>query len=234
MSIQLPSADIFTKISDVSEKNRLFLDLVNGKSELLAKLSTPHAEVFSLMSTQYKDQKIYCKTVTVYPSLPKSGDLTLYFFIGGEKYFFQTDYEILGEQMILKTGNPLFHLQRREDYRIKIPPTYKALLEIVSISGKTEKHSIPILDLSGGGCRIELTPKQAHLKVHHELKGHLFLPDRNPIDVTASIRYIKTESTGKKALTCGVQFISLTEPVKNRIIAVVMDLYREFFAGRTK
>lgn len=235
MTYQLPSADIFTKISDTSEKNRLFLDLTAGKSDLLAKLPDANAEVFTLMAQQYKDQKIFCKVMTPHFQVPSSGDLILYFFIGGEKYFLQTQFNVIGDQFILKTEAPLFHLQRREDYRIKIPPTYKALLEIVSISGKTEKHSIPILDLSGGGCRIQTNPKQLDLKVQDELKGHLFLSDRSPITVTASVRHIKADNSGKKGPSaCGLQFVSLTEPVKNRIIAVVMDLYREFFFGRTK
>lgn len=234
MGYQLPSADIFTKISDSSEKNRLFLDLTSGKSDLLAKMPDPQSEVFTLMAQQFKDQKIYCKVMPIYFQLPAQGELTLYFFIGGEKYFLQTSYELHGDQVALNSTPPLFHLQRREDYRIRIPPNYRALLEIVSISGKTQKHSIPILDLSGGGCRVEINAKKINLKVQDELKGHLFLPDRSPIDVTASVRYLKEDSSGKNITACGLQFVSLAEPIKNRIVAVVMDLYREFFLGRSK
>lgn len=234
MSYQLPSADVFTKISDMSEKNRLFLDLTSGKSELLAKHPAPSAEIFTLMAQEYKDQKVHCKVLTPSAQVPTDGELILYFFIGGEKYFLQTTFNIVGDQLVLKTDSDLYHLQRREDYRIKIPPGYKALLEIVSISGKTQKHSIPLLDLSGGGCRIEFQPKNISLKVYDELKGHLFLPDREPIQIIASVRHIKTDTAGKLPSACGLQFVSLTEQIKNRIIAVVMDLYREFFAGRTK
>ena len=233
MSYQLPSADVFTKISDASEKARLFADLVSGKSELLAKLPDPIADVFTLMSQQYKNTNVFCKVLGNHPHLPTHGEIILYFFIGGEKYFYQTDFNVVGDQIVLKTDEALFHLQRREDYRIKIPASYRALLELVSISGKTAKHSIPILDLSGGGCRIQFDPKLLPMKVQDELKGHLFLPDRDPISIIASVRHIKTDTSGKKPSTCGVQFIGQTEPLKNRIIAVVMDLYREFFVGRT-
>ena len=232
MSYQLPSADVFTKISDASEKARLFTDLVAGKSELLAKLPDPIADVFNLLAGQYKNQNVYCRVIGSHPPLPPKGDIILYFFIGGEKYFYQTQFVMDGDQVVLKTDDSLFHLQRREDYRIKIPGSYKALLEIVSIAGKTAKHSIPILDLSGGGCRIQFDPKILPIKIQDELKGHLFLPDRDPISIVASVRYIKADTYGKKPSSCGMQFVGLTEPLKNRIIAVVMDLYREFFAGR--
>lgn len=234
MSYQLPSADVFTRITDLSEKNRLYNDLAMGKSELLAKLLAPSSEVFTLMAQEYKDQKIHCKILPTSSQIPTDSDIILYFFIGGEKYFLQTKYQILGDRLVLKTDTDLYHLQRREDYRIKIPAGYRALLEIVSISGKTQKHSIPLSDLSGGGCRIEFQQKNISLKVYDELKGHLFLPDRDPIQIIASVRHIKIDTAGKLPSACGLQFVSLTEQVKNRIIAVVMDLYREFFSGRTK
>jgi hypothetical protein len=233
MSYQLPSADVFTKISDASEKARLFSDLTTGKSDLLAKLPDPNAEVFSLMAQDYKNHSVFCKFLSSHGQFPTDGEIILYFFIGGEKYFFQTHFHLQGDQLVFKTDSPLFHLQRREDYRIKIPANYRALIEIVSIAGKTAKFSIPLLDLSGGGCRIQFNPKQIQMKMQDELKGHLFLPDRDPIGIVASVRYIKADTYGKLPSMCGLQFVGLTEPLKNRIIAVVMDLYREFFAGRS-
>ena len=100
MSYQLPSADVFTKISDTSEKARLFADLGNGKSEMLAKLPDPAADVFTLMSQQYKNGTVFCKVVGAHPHFPTHGEIILYFFIGGEKYFYQTDFNA-GQQHFL-------------------------------------------------------------------------------------------------------------------------------------
>ncbi|PIS11567.1 MAG: hypothetical protein COT73_03295 [Bdellovibrio sp. CG10_big_fil_rev_8_21_14_0_10_47_8] len=226
------TSDIFTKISDNSEKARLFSDLAEAKGEMIAKRTEPTADVFVLMAFQYAQQSVYCKIVgATHPQLPE-GDLILNFFVGGEKYFFQTKYKMSGDQVVLMTDAPLFHLQRREDYRIKIPVSYKALLEIVSINGQTLKKAIPVVDLSGGGCRIQTDLKSLPLKVQDQLKGHLFLPDRDPISLTASVRHIRTDNQGR-GTTCGVQFVGMTEILKNKLIAVVMDLYRELFSGRT-
>lgn len=229
----LPASDIFTKINDASEKARLFMDLASSRGEIIAKRLDPSADVFVLMAFSYSHDKINCKVTGATSALPPSGDLILNFFIGGEKYFFQTEFLSMGDQVILTTKSPLFHLQRREDYRIKIPSNYKALFEIVSINGKTKKCSIPLMDLSGGGCRIQIDIKALPIQIHDELKGHLFLPDRNPINVIGSVRHLRGENHGKGPFVCGIQFVGLTEPLKNRIIAVVMDLYREFFAGRS-
>jgi c-di-GMP-binding flagellar brake protein YcgR len=232
MSSTLPNADIFTRISDSSEKARLFSDLAVTRSEILAKKLEPGADVFVLLAYEFSNQKLLCKLTGATQPMPQAGELVLTFFVGGEKYFQQAQYTLQADIVSITTAEHVFHLQRREDYRIKLPGLYKALLEMVSINGKTQKHSIPIMDLSGGGCRIQVDAKFLSLKVHDELRGHLFLPDRDPIPITGSIRHVRVENHGKGPLTCGIQFIGLTEPVKNRIIAVVMDLYRQLFAGR--
>ncbi len=233
MSSTLPSADIFTRISDNSEKARLFTDLAQSRSEVLAKKSEPNSDVFVLLAYDFSNQKLMCKVQGATHPLTGSGTLIITFFVGGEKYFQHADFSVMADIVSISIQSPIFHLQRREDYRIKLPTGYRALLEMVAINGKTQKHSIPIMDLSGGGCRIQIDTKLITLKVSDELRGHLFLPDRDPIPVTGSVRYARAENHGKGPMTCGIQFVALTEPVKNRIIAVVMDLYRQLFAGRT-
>lgn len=233
MSSTPPSADIFTRISDPAEKTRHFLDLVKSRGEIVAKRPEPSADVFLLLAQNYTNEKLICKISSTVGFFKPQGSLILTFFIGGEKYFFQTNYEVVGDQITLFCENPLFHLQRRLDYRIRIPGGYQALFEIVALNGVTHKRSILLQDLSGGGCRIKVDPKVLFLKTQDELKGHLYLPDRNPIGVTGSVRHIRVEGYGEGPLICGIQFIGLTEPIKNKIIAVVMDLYRELFAGRS-
>ncbi len=229
---QQPNQDIFTKISDPSDKARLFLDLAAKRGEVISKVPDPRADVFVLMAYDYSNQTLHCKVSGASTHIEPTGSLVLTFFIGGEKYFFQTTYKAIGDIVSIACQNPLFHLQRREDYRIKIPINYKALLEINSVNAKTSKKSIPIIDLSGGGCRIHIDTRTQELQVNDTIRGHLFLPDRNPIDVNGSIRHIRQEVQGKGPMVCGIQFVGQTDIMKNRIIAVVMDLYRELFAGR--
>jgi hypothetical protein len=233
MTMSLPSPDIFNRINDQSEKTRLFTDLALSRGELVAKMPDPSADVLVLLAHQFVNQKLLCKLAGASHPLTGSGQLIVTFFVGGEKYFQQTDFQVNGDLISISIQEPIFHLQRREDYRIKLPTTYKALFEIVSINGKTQKHSIPLMDLSGGGCRIEVDANFYTMKVSDELKGHLFLPDRSPIPVNGSIRHARMANHGKGPLTCGIQFVGLTEQVRNRIIAVVLDLYRQLFAGRT-
>jgi hypothetical protein len=229
---EMPSADVFTKISDLSEKNRLFRDLAAARGEVHAKRPEPSADVLVLMAFDFSDQTLTCRVSTGAHNQQTDGDLVITFFIGGEKYFFMGHYRVVGETILLKTSEPLFHLQRRNDYRIKIPASYKTLFEVVSINGTTKKLSIPITDLSGGGCRLVINSQMIKLNVGDEMRGHLFLPDRAPIQLTGSVRHKKEEVHAKNSFAYGIQFVGLGEMVKNRIVAVVMDLYRQLFTGR--
>lgn len=228
----VPSADIFTKISDVSEKNRLFRDLAAARGEIHSKRPEPSADVLVLMATDFGDQTLTCRLTSGSHNQQSDGNLVITFFIGGEKYFFIGHYRVVGENILLKTTEPLFHLQRRNDYRIKIPVSYKALFEVVAINGTTKKLSIPITDLSGGGCRLVINTQVMKLNIGDEMRGHLFLPDRAPIQLTGSVRHMKEEVHAKNSVAYGIQFVGLSELVKNRIVAVVMDLYRQLFTGR--
>lgn len=232
MTANLPSADVYTKITEAGEKARLLKDLVNSKGDVLIKRFEPEADVYTTVVVSFQNQILSCRFQTPKPDFTQNGDLIVYFFIGGEKYFYHSTYVFEKDLIQIKTDNAFYHLQRREDYRIRIPSSFRALLEIVSVTGKYEKHSIPILDLSGGGCRVQLSIDKLNVKVYDEIKGHLFLPDRAPIEIVGSIRHMKIESRDKNIYSCGIQFVGMSEQIKNRIIALVLDLYREFFSGR--
>lgn len=233
MISQLPAQDIFTRISDPTEKNRLLKDLAQSRSEMMAKKPDSATEVFLLIPYDFSNDRLTCRLAGASMALAPKGLLITTMFIGGEKYFFQSDYMVTGDQVTLLTLNPLFHLQRREDYRIRIPSSFRALLEITSINNQMKKISIPILDLSGGGCRIQVDSKLLSLKTQDQLKAHIFLPDRSPIQIVGQVRHVRNDKSGNGPPICGIQFVTMSDITKNRIVAVVMDLYRELFAGRT-
>ncbi|MFN7824260.1 MAG: flagellar brake protein [Pseudobdellovibrionaceae bacterium] len=224
-----PSSDIFTKISDETEKVRILLDLIRLRGEVQAKLPDPSAELFVMKAYDIINRKFICHLVGATGPLPIQGDLISSFFLGGEKYYFSSNYELSNESLMFSIDHPIFHLQRREDYRLKIPAGYSALLENTHLNGKALKFSTPLSDLSAGGCRISLDLTKYPAAVHDELRGHLFLPERAPIEFISMIKHQRPDPTQKGLQICGLQFVSQTTKQKNRIAALVMDLYREFF-----
>lgn len=229
-SIASLNPDVFTKISDRAEKVRLFDDLIKSRGELMAKRPDPSADVFLLKAYDQDKDSLFCKVIGATNQLGANGQIIVTFFIGGEKYFLQGEYvSEKKDEVSLTINSSLYHLQRREDYRVRIPVSFKALFEMVSLNGQTHKLALPLSDLSGGGCRLRVDPKKIKLNIGDELKGHLFLPDRDPIQMIASVRHSRPEAVDKNILTIGIQFVSLNDPTRHRLAAVVMDLYKEFF-----
>lgn len=226
----LPSADIFTKISDTSEKANLFSSLSKTRGKLVAKTNNPEDELSELMAFDFHNGILSCQHRSG-KKLKDQGEIILQFLLGTDKYFMTCNYRTRTDFVEIYTDTILYHLQRRQDYRLNIPMSFSAIFEIVSVNGTAKKHSYRIQDLSGGGCRVEIPVQSSTFKVQDKLKGHLFLLDREPIVVEGIIRHIRMDAP-KKNWICGIQFMGLSSPQKNRIIALVMDLYRQFFAGR--
>lgn len=233
MAATLPRPDVFNKISDPSEKTTLLLDLAKSRGEIIAKKSDSSSDIYTMLATGFQDKSLSCKLVGASsPLAEKNGSMIVTYFIGGEKYFQVCPFKRVGEEIFLGDDNPIYHLQRRQDYRIRLAASYRILLEIVSVNGSTNKKTIPLIDLSGGGCRIQVNPEQVAFKVGDELMGHLFLPDRSPISVSCSVRHSRVDPQFSGKVTYGVQFIGMSKITKNNIIALVLDLYRQFFSGR--
>jgi hypothetical protein len=226
--MSIPSADVFTKISDAKEKFRIFDDFNKVRGEVQAKLPDPSSDLFILRTVDL-DKRWTCHLVGPSVEVPNSGKLTLSFFLGGEKYFMNFSYQRNQNIFSFDYSEPIYHLQRREDYRLKIPASYRALLENSAVNGKAMKFSALIADLSAGGCRVSLDLSLYALKVHDEVRGHIFLPDRSPIEFIALLKHQRPDPAQKGLTICGLQFINQSSKQKNRIAALVMDLYREFF-----
>lgn len=227
----LPGQIIFTRLASHEEVLKILNDLAQAKGDLLAKKSGPEDQVFIFHVLKSENNTLICTTNPPAQMNHDSGDLICSFFLGGEKYFMQTQYQVRDRQLLVKTPEDIYHLQRREDYRIKIPNHFKALFEVHQINDKYIKYSLPIWDLSGGGCRLCLNDKKYKLNAEDELHGHLFFPDRQPTQVHAVIRHVRP-GPDKETSLYGLQFLGMSEMQKNRIAAVVLDLYREFFLKR--
>lgn len=233
MAATLPQQDVFTKITDPSEKEKIFRDLASARSEIVAKKPDSNSEIFLLSPFLLENFDLRCRlSGQTSPPIESQGSLIVTYLLGGEKYFHLVDYIRQNNELVLLNNYPVYYLQRREDFRIKMTSSYKVLLESSTINKIVLKRSLPIQDLSGGGCRIQMGSESPQLKIGDEISGHLFLPDRDPIEVTCIVKYSRFENSNKLKPVYGLQFSGMNKLTKNRIIALVLDLYRQFFAGR--
>ncbi|RYZ81335.1 MAG: hypothetical protein EOP04_24185, partial [Proteobacteria bacterium] len=146
--------DIFTKVND-QEKQRLFRDVATARTELTCKGEGD--QIFHLVAERsHPDDTVLCSVPFGIPAPAQGEDLVCNFFIGGERYFFRSLVTTQKDQIQLSYKAELFHLQRRQNYRIKIPDNYSAVFLISKYKNAPVKLSAHIYDLSSGGARVEM------------------------------------------------------------------------------
>lgn len=222
-------SDIFSKVSN-DEKLRLFKDLANVRGEIICKGDGDDIYRMIVERATAK-QELQC-SVPFGLQLPKNEkELLGNFFLGGERYFFKTPVLVNSDVIILRMDADLFHLQRRQNYRIKIPENYQATFLVSSLNKAPTKLSGQIFDLSSGGCRVVLTASTPILEHGDILSGHIVIGKRDPLEIEGVIRHHKLEKGA--ALTkqiFGVEFRQLSSLIEGKLFAITMDLHREFFS----
>ena len=219
----------FKRVSDPADKMRLLEDLAKSRFEIQVKIPGTES-VHTTKAFEFNGEKVICILPVALKNIDKTGSIIFSFFIGGEKYFMDANYKVIAGELVVSIPENIFHLQRRDHYRIRIPAEFSALFEFTSVNGKLLKGSAVLFDLSAGGCKMEIDSSKAKFENDDQIKGELFLNDRKPIPVTGKIKHLQKKQSDKLRLWVGLQFVDLSEKEKNRIGSLVMDLYREFFA----
>jgi hypothetical protein len=223
-----PDAEIFNKLTE-SERDRLLRDLADVHGDILCK--GDGEDLYRLKVERIGNNKeLYCLAASP-TAIPESEtDLLGNFSLGGERYFFRSPAIIHQEFVTLRADGEVFHLQRRQNYRLKIPANYRALFTIMSHQGKPMKVNADILDLSTGGCKAELKTAGLVLLEGDEIEGMLLIAGREAIGIKGVIRHRKAEATNLGSRqTFGVEFSGVSAPLEAKLFAITMDLHRQFF-----
>lgn len=226
-------ADIFSKVS-ANERMRLFRDLATARGEITCKGESD--EIYRLtVERATAKQELQCSVPFGFQSPKSESELLGNFFLGGERYFFKSPVKVDSDVVVLRMDGDLFHLQRRQNYRIKIPENYQASLLISSVNKKDLKLSGQLYDLSSGGCRVVLTATTPELKSGDSLSGHIVVGKRESLEFEGTIKHHKIEKAASATKQVfGVEFKPLSALLEGKLFAVTMDLHREFFSRLNK
>lgn len=228
--------EIFKKITKPEEREKLLTDLCNARAEILCKGVSE--SVFRLKAAQFANGKLLCALTKNSPPLQNTQENWIAnFSLGGDKYFFQGDAHLISSgkpnepsMVYFSASVDLFHLQRRQNYRIKMPASYHARFEVTESNGKpTVKNSGQIDDLSGGGCRVHYA-KLPDFKTDDVVRGKIFAGGKDPIEVTAKVRHIKTDAKSSLPHIFGFEFEPMNAQLENRMFTLTMELHRQFFS----
>ncbi|HEY8271558.1 MAG TPA: PilZ domain-containing protein [Pseudobdellovibrionaceae bacterium] len=223
------TTDIFSKIS-TDEGIRLFQDLANIRGEIVCKGSGE--DVYRLTVERANGrQELHCSVPFGFLKPKPESDILGNFFIGGERYFFKSSVRTDADIVILRMDTELFHLQRRQNYRIKIPENYPAALHLSSYNDTSINLKGQLADLSCGGCRVVVAADLPLFEIGGHIDGKIIIKNRDPLAIEGILRYHKFEkSISNPRQIFGVEFISLTALMEGKLFALTMELHREFFS----
>lgn len=220
----------FQLISDPSEKVKIISDLVACKGEIILKTLAATSMPF------YADPVIFRGSeLTIKPKKPvqlgkDESSLIVQFSIGAQKYISQVECEIRGDSLALSMAYKLFRVQRREFYRLKLPVGFRGKFFVPELHGVKFNQAFHLIDISGGGCKVELPGVEVNFPVSQPFQGILKIPGREDISVMGIARYQHKIPVRPEIRWIGIQFVQQTEPQRNGLAALVMDLYREIFS----
>ncbi len=163
-------------------------------------------------------------------AIPVTGteNVIICFNINSDKYFIQSTItpSAQGQSWIIDGLNDIFKLQRRQHYRVNIPPAYKSKAVFRDPKSDSKICSGIISDISSGGCKV-LLDKPSLLEINQTPFIDIYIGRRDAITLVADIRSVRTltDPLGKQAL--GVMFKSVSSLTESKIFAITMELHRE-------
>ena len=224
----LPGQDIFTPINDPVEKEKVVQDMVSHGSAIKIKALEPQADVFQATPIEVKGNWVSCTVVGQSSLVIFEEEIIVQFRLSNEKYITQAKTRIKNNFLEISFAGPIFRVQQREDFRLRLPSSYQGRF---TFEHNGERLACRLSDLSAGGCRIEIDVNMK-LREGEIYKAVLSTLKRDDLKIEFILRHIAPHPESGELVLAGMQFVNQSEIVKNRMAALVMDLYRDFFTRK--
>jgi len=225
----------FVKIRSLSEKKRIFEDLVASSNPLIIKASD-ELSIHAVAKKFEADEKIVCQYHMLSPTAEEHPLLAhqsyvVNFSVNKEEYFYKSPITPLAHGFLIETQKELFHLQRRKAMRLALPLQMGALAKILSINKTPAFIEALIIDFSTGGLRLTLKASTSKIKMDDTISVSVTLGKRIPFSIDAMVRYSAVQGEFQ---TCGIEFINKTSLIENKLHTLQLDMQSEIFRRWTK
>lgn len=131
-----------------------------------------------------------------------------------------------GSIVIDFSKSELLRLQRRDSFRIVVPPTIT--LEFFLNSKLKPEYAIRVADVSLGGAALRMNAEQiSQYWVGSSIKGSLVMHGREPIELEGAIRHHFPKEHGQPTQKVGVQFLNLSIEQQREMLSLTLQLHRE-------
>lgn len=218
----------FKLIARADEKAKLWDDMAKARGEFLCKGTDDSICKLRVVLFNSKHQALEC-TFESPVTMKDQEEYLGHFFLGGEKYYFQSKAQVVNGKVLIPVPQELYHLQRRQNYRVHIPDGYQAFYNIILVNQKPQKITGQLADLSGQGCRVIYRLDAPLMKAGDQVTGHLLIGKRSPIEVQGIVRHIKVDESNKVIQTFGIEFTPLTPILENKLFAITLEIHKEVF-----
>lgn len=119
----------------------------------------------------------------------------------------------------------IFKLQRRNNFRAKVPPTSTIVLRMTSFKSSTAHRSaLAVMDLSAGGVRVKWPATGLPVPAaNDQLAGTLSLPQGREVEVFGTIKNVATVDGGFQV---GVGFQNMSVRDEQALLFLCMQLQK--------
>lgn len=221
--MNLPQSRIFHPIPRSAERDQILADAATAVVDVFVKFS----ETQTLLAKALKWVPPFKLQIT-YPEGPRpllTKAITVQFNCRGEKYFAQAFVQDTGTHFFLVIEGPLYKVQRRQSFRLKLPSNYPMKVQLFEMNGHRMNEKVQLLDLSEGGCSLEV-PLSLASSMGAYVGLNIKIGARPAFVQFGHVRYLKTHKT---IVRFGIKF-NQNKDLNSDLFNLTRDLYVELFS----
>lgn len=143
----------------------------------------------------------------------------------GDRYFAQAYVQDTGSEFFLVIEGPLYKVQRRQSFRLRLPQDYPATSSVFELNGHVVNEKVKLIDISEGGCSAEV-PLHLGCEMGSQIGLRMKIGSRGEFTEYGHITYSKIQ---KDKYQLGIKF-SRTQDSNSELFSLVRDLYVELFS----
>lgn len=214
---------IFQPIPRSHERDLILADAADGAVDIYVKFS----DTKTLLAKALKWIPPFKIQIT-YPEGPRpilTKAIPIQFNSRGEKYFAQAFVQDTGTQFFLVIEGPLYKVQRRQSFRLRLPAEYPMKVDLFEMNGHRMSEKVKLLDLSEGGCSLSV-PVSLASSMGAYIGLTIKIGARPAFVQFGHVRYLKADKT---QVRFGVKFDQNKE-LNSDLFSLTRDLYVELFS----
>ncbi|MFN8791353.1 MAG: PilZ domain-containing protein [Bdellovibrionales bacterium] len=214
---------IFQEVPFSAESDRILSDVVQTQTEIVVRLSESRLHITRAL--QFVSP---AKLQVDYPEGPRpmiEHAVPMSFTCRDEKYFAQVFLQDLASELFLVIKAPLYKVQRRQSFRLRLPHGYPMKAQLFEINGHAHQEPVRVIDLSEGGCSLQVSRSYGTL-VGAYLGLTVKIGNRPDFTQFGHVRYSRLEGDSYRL---GIRF-DQNKGVNSELFNLTRDLYVELFS----